>query len=146
MKIEIENYKKIEQMFSKQKSKLKISNLEVINTLLYILEKGKKLLKILVKTKKKKFLLMDKAYEGDETRELAESLNFIPVVPPKSNRKSPWKYDKILYKYRNEIERLFCRVKRFRRIFTRYDKLDIMFINFIYLVFIFVALFRANTP
>ncbi len=33
----------------------------------------------------KKFLLMDKAYEGDKTRRLAESLNFIPVVPPRSN-------------------------------------------------------------
>ena len=107
---------------------------------------GRKFLKILGRTKKKKFLLMDKAYEGDKTRGLAESLNFIHVVPPKSNRKSPWKYDKILYKYRNEIERLFCRVKRFRRIFTRYDKLDIMFFNFIYFAFIFDALFRVNTP
>ncbi len=62
---------------------------------------GRKLLKILGKTKKKKFLIMDKAFEGDETRWLAESLNFIPVVPQKSNRKSLCKYDKILYKYRN---------------------------------------------
>ena len=57
---------------------------------------GRKLLKTLGKTKNKKFLLMYKAYEGDETRSLAESLNFIPVIPPKSNRKAPWKYDKIL--------------------------------------------------
>ena len=53
---------------------------------------GRKLLKTLGKTKNKKFLLMYKAYEGDETRSLAESLNFIPVVPPKSNRKALWKY------------------------------------------------------
>lgn len=105
---------------------------------------GRKLLKTLGKTKNKKFLLMDKAYDGDETHSLAESLNFIPVVSPKSNRKAPWKYDKILYKCRNRIQRLFRRIKRFRRVFTRYDKLDIMFINFIYLAFIFDALFRVN--
>jgi hypothetical protein len=40
----------------------------------------------------KKLLLMGKAYEGDEIRELAESLNFVPAVPPKSNRKEPWMY------------------------------------------------------
>ncbi len=107
---------------------------------------GRKLLKILEKTKKKKFLLMDKAYEGDETCILSESLNFIPVVPPKSNRKSPWKHGKILHKYRNEIEHLFSELSDFRRIFTRCDKFDIMFINFIYLAFISDALFRVNTP
>ena len=38
---------------------------------------------------------MDKAYEGDDTRFLAQSLNFKPIVPPKSNRKSPWIFDKV---------------------------------------------------
>jgi transposase len=97
------------------------------------------------KQKKRKLLLMDKAYEGDETHELAESLNFIPVVPPKSNRKEPWLYDKILYKKRNEVERIFNRMKRFRRIYTRYDKLDIISYSFIFLAFIFDALFYVNT-
>jgi len=42
---------------------------------------------------------MDRAYEGDETRALAEELGYnIPIVPPKSNRKNPWSYDKQLYK------------------------------------------------
>ena len=44
------------------------------------------------------YLLMDRAYEGDETRALAMGLGYIPVVPPKSNRKNPWNYDKQLYK------------------------------------------------
>ena len=52
-------------------------------------------------------MLMDKAYEGDETRQLVLSLGMIPVVPPKSNRIEPWEYDRALYKKRNEIERLF---------------------------------------
>ena len=41
------------------------------------------------------YLLMDRAYEGDETRALAVELGYIPVVPPKSNRKNPWDYGEI---------------------------------------------------
>ena len=74
---------------------------------------------------------MDRAYEGNETRLLAQSLGFEPVVPPKETRQDPWTYDTELYKRRNEIERLFGRIKRFRRVFTRYDKTDQMFTAFI---------------
>ncbi len=45
----------------------------------------------------------------------------IPVVPPKSNRLDPWEYDRELYKKRNEIERLFRRLKGFRRIVSRFE-------------------------
>jgi transposase len=76
-------------------------------------------------------LIMDRAYEGDETRQLALDLNFIPVVPPKSTRISAWQYDRAMYKRRNEIERLFRRLKGFRRIFSRFEKLDVMFMAFI---------------
>ena len=76
-------------------------------------------------------LLMDKAYEGDEMRGVASSLGLEPVVPPKSNRKEPWEYNKELYKRRNEVERYFRRTKAFRRVFTRYDKLDIMYSSFV---------------
>ncbi len=70
---------------------------------------------------------MDRAYEDDATRQAALDSGFIPVVPPKRNRKEPWDYDKELYKRRNEIERFFRRIKRFRKFFTRYDNLDIIF-------------------
>ena len=86
------------------------------------------------------YLLMDRAYEGDEIRALAVELGYTPVVPPKSNRKDPWDYDKELYKQRNQVERLFRRIKRFRRIFTRYDKLDTIFLAFIYFALIVDAL------
>jgi len=76
-------------------------------------------------------LIMDRAYEGDETRQLALDLNFIPVVPPKSTRISAWQYDRAMYRRRNEIERLFRRPKGFRRIFSRFEKLDVMFMAFI---------------
>lgn len=76
-------------------------------------------------------LLMDRAYEGNETRQLALDLGFIPVVPPLRTRVQPWEYNREMYKRRNEVERLFRRLKGFRRIFSRFEKLDVMFIGFI---------------
>ena len=73
-------------------------------------------------------VVMDRAYEGNETRQLALELGFTPVVPPLSTRIAPWEYDKQLYKRRNEVERLFRRLKGFRRIFCRFDKLDGLFL------------------
>lgn len=85
-------------------------------------------------------LLMDRAYEGNETRQLVLQLGMIPVVPPKSNRLDPWRYDRILYKKRNEIERLFRRMKGYRRIFSRFEKLDVVFLGFLAFAFIVEAL------
>lgn len=102
--------------------------------------KGRKLLEHLGHTEATIALLMDRAYEGDETRALAISLGYTPVVPPKSNRLEPWEYDKELYKKRNEVERFFRRYKRFRRVCTRYDKLDIMYRAFFVFALIFDAL------
>ncbi len=92
---------------------------------------GRALLQNLGSPNRPLHLLMDKAYEGDETRQLALDLGFIPVVPPKSNRLEPWEYDREMYRRRNEVERLFRRLKGFRRIFSRFDKLDMMFFAFI---------------
>lgn len=85
-------------------------------------------------------LLMDRAYEGEETRQLVLELGMIPVVPPKSNRLDPWEYDRELYKKRNEVERLFRRLKGFRRIFSRFEKLDVVFLAFLYFALIVEAL------
>ena len=84
---------------------------------------------------------MDRAYEDNKTRALAEEHGFNVVVPPKKNRKDPWEYDKELYKKRNQVERYFLRIKRFRKVFTRYDKLDSIFLSVIMLAMIFDALF-----
>ena len=92
---------------------------------------GRELLKALGIDNLQVPLIMDRAYEGNETRWLAQSLGFEPVVPPLQTRVDPWAYDTELYKRRNEIERLFGRIKRFRRVFTRYDKTDLMFTAFI---------------
>ena len=106
---------------------------------------GRKLLRELGAAKWPIHLLMDRAYEGDETRQLALDLNFIPVVPPKSNRVNAWEYDREMYKRRNEIERLFRRLKGFRRIFSRFEKLDVMFIGFINFALIVEALRSVHT-
>ncbi len=78
---------------------------------------------------------MDRAYEGNEMRQLVMDLEMEPVVPPKRNRLFQWEYDRELYKRRNEVERLFRRLKGFRRVFTRYEKLDVMFAAFISFAF-----------
>ena len=90
---------------------------------------------------------MDRAYEGDETRDLAVKLGYLPVVPPHPNRLSPWEYDQVMYRRRNEVERLFRRLKGYRRVFSRFDKLDVMFRTFILFALIIEAVrFCVNTP
>jgi len=99
-------------------------------------EEGRFLLQNMGRPNRPLHLMMDRAYEGDETRQLALDLGYTPVVPPKSNRLNPWMYNRHLYKRRNEVERLFRRLKGYRRIFSRFEKLDIMFIGFILFVLI----------
>ena len=83
---------------------------------------------------------MDRAYEDNKTCQLALDFGFIPVVPPKSNRLDPWLYDMAMYRRRNEVERLFRRLKGFRRVFSRFDKLDVIFLAFVNFALIFDAL------
>lgn len=79
---------------------------------------------------------MDRTYEGNETRQLALDLGFIPVVPPLSTRVEPWDYDRAMYRRRSEVERLFRQLKGYRRIFSRFEKLDLMFLGFISFVLV----------
>ncbi|MEZ5647257.1 MAG: IS5 family transposase [Burkholderiaceae bacterium] len=97
---------------------------------------GRRLLSSLGPTSRPVHLLMDRAYEGNETRQLALDLGFIPVVPPMKMRIEPWEYDREMYKRRNEVERLFRRLKGYRRIFSRFEKLDLMFLGFISFVLV----------
>jgi transposase len=67
-------------------------------------------------------------------------VGLLPVVPPQSNRLNPWEYDRALYKKRNEVERLFRRLKGFRRLFSRFEKLDVVFLAFLNFALIVEAL------
>ena len=89
---------------------------------------------------------MDMAYEGNETRGLAHLLGFRPVVPPNPLRLRPWRFNRRLYRQRNQIERLFRRLKGFRRVFTRYDKLDALFRSFVFLALSWILLYSVNRP
>ena len=90
---------------------------------------------------------MDSAYQGDETLRLARQLGYIPVVPPNPQRLAAWEYDRIVYRQRNKIERLFRRLKGYRRVFSRFDKLDVLFTGFIVFTLIVEALrVCVNTP
>ena len=85
-------------------------------------------------------VLMDGAYPDGQTRQLVLDLGLIPVVPPAVNRLKPWEYDRVLYKKRNEVERLFRRLKGYRRIFSRFEKLDVLFLAFVHFALIADAL------
>jgi transposase len=56
------------------------------------------------------------------------------VIPPRANRREPIRWSKAIYKHRNLVERFFCRIKHFRRIASRYEKLAKRITSFIYLV------------
>jgi transposase len=85
-------------------------------------------------------VIMNRACEGDETRRLLLSFDMVPVVPPRSSRVHPWRYDRGLYRKRNDIERLFRRLKAYRRIFSRFAKLDRLFLGFLCFALIVEAL------
>jgi transposase len=86
-------------------------------------------------------LLADKAFDADErVLKKLEEQGVQAVIPPKSNRKVPRKYDKELYQARHLIENFFARLKQYRAIATRYDKLDNTFLGGIFLASIIIWL------
>lgn len=79
------------------------------------------------------YVLADKGYDSDEIINYIKKINAIAVIPPRSNRLVKRDYDKVIYKERNLIERLFNRLKQFRKIATRFEKAQINFESLIYL-------------
>jgi transposase len=76
-------------------------------------------------------LLADKAYDADWLREMVAERGAWANIPPRSNRKDPICFSPWLYRERNVIERFFNKLKYFRRIATRYDKLGSSFLAMI---------------
>lgn len=79
-------------------------------------------------------VLADKGYDSNALVSDLESRDNIVVIPPRSNRKEPREYDKHLYKERHLVECFFCKIKRFRRIATRYEKLSASYLAMVYIV------------
>lgn len=73
-------------------------------------------------------LLGDKAYDADSLIDTLAQRGITPVIPPKANRKMPRECDFALYCERNLVERFFNKLKHFRAIATRYDKLAKIFL------------------
>lgn len=78
-------------------------------------------------------VIADRGYDSQKIIEKVEEIGAKAVIPPKSNRRARRDYDKELYKQRNLIERTFNKLKRFRRIATRYDRKAVYFKSFLYL-------------
>lgn len=76
-------------------------------------------------------LLGDKGYDSDDIIAAIEELNIEAVIPSKSNRKEQRQIDRETYKLRNLIERMFNKLKNWRRVATRYDKTAESFLAFV---------------
>lgn len=94
----------------------------------------------LIKDQPAEFIVADKGYDSDAFVETIRAQGSQAVIPPRSNRLNPRAFDRHIYKDRNLIERFFCRIKQFRRIATRYDKLAQSFLSFVHLACAFVWL------
>lgn len=80
-----------------------------------------------------KKVLADKAYSSEKIRAFIQKQGATVCIPDKSNGIVKHDFDEELYKQRNIVERFFQRIKEFRHISSRFDKLDICFLHFIFL-------------
>ena len=80
-----------------------------------------------------KTVLADKAYSCDKIRNYLEENGAQACIPDKSNFKAKHKFDEEMYKSRNIVERFFQRIKNYRHVAFRFDKLDVCFLNFVLL-------------
>ena len=85
-------------------------------------------------------MLADRAYDADWIRDVIDDQDCRACIPPKTNRADDIPYSKRTYKKRNLIERFFNKLKQFRRIATRYDKLGDTFLAFIRLAIVRISI------
>lgn len=76
-------------------------------------------------------VIADKGYDADSIRACIRDQGAIPNIPNRSNRKTKFRWTKAIYRERNHVERFFSKLKQFRRIATRYDKLGANFFAFV---------------
>lgn len=82
---------------------------------------------------KNMYFLADKAYESKKMRDNLSKYNYKVMIPAKKNAKTKYEFDKTIYKKRNIVENTFSKIKTFRRVNIRYDKLLNSFSAFVYL-------------
>ncbi len=76
-------------------------------------------------------LLADKGYDADAIRQELADAEIEAVIPAKRKRRNPAPHDRVKYRWRNRIERLFSKLKNWRRIANRYDKTADSYIGFV---------------
>ncbi len=92
-------------------------------------------------------VIADKGYDSDPLRELLTAKQVEVVIPSRRYRKQPRDYDRLRYKERNIVERFINRIKWYRRIFTRYEKLARRFMAFLHFAATLIWLERnVNEP
>ena len=85
-------------------------------------------------------MIADNGYDSDRLVETLEARDITPVIPPKANRKEPRDCDFALYRERNLVERFFNKIKHYRAIATRFDKLASTFLAGVLLVCVLIWL------
>ncbi len=86
---------------------------------------------VLIEGKSADHVLADRAYDADDTFKAIKNMGAIPVIPPKANRIHQRECDFALYKERHLVECFIGKIKYFRRIFSRFDKLQSRFLAFL---------------
>jgi transposase len=84
-------------------------------------------------------LIGDKAFDSDWLRTTLNERGALAVIPPNRSRTSPIAYDAEMYKWRHLIENVFCALKAFRRVATRYEKTDLCFAGFLTVAAMFLG-------
>ena len=79
-------------------------------------------------------VIADRAYDSHQFRETVIGNGATPVVPPRSNRKEPYSYDEYLYRERHLVECFIGKIKHYRHIFSRFDKLASRYLGFLHFV------------
>ncbi len=87
-----------------------------------------------------KAVLADKAYDADELIDFLREKGIIIVIPPKKNRKEQRDYDSFRYRERHLVECFFNKIKQFRRVFSRFDKLAVKYLAFLQFVSVLIWL------
>jgi transposase len=129
-------YQRIADCLPRQRGNVSMTNLQLLNALLYVAEHGCKWRGL-----PRHFGNWHTVYTRMNRWSKAGVLDRIFA------RLAWWDYDRVVYRRRNEIERLFRRLKGYRRVFCRFDKLDVLFTGFIVFTLIVEALrFSVNRP
>ena len=78
------------------------------------------------------YVIADKGYDSREFRQYILERGMRPVIPPRSNRKEPQAYDACLYRERHLVECFINKIKHYRRVFSRFEKLDARYLGFLH--------------